>query len=242
MVRKSLFIVALSALVLGGGYLYAQPAGDPPEQAGPADSSGTPAADGAGDSAGTPGPADSPSGDGAGAGDPASPEATPDATPDAPEDTPDITVPMDKEAQISPREMTSKASEFITEMQGVLEHVVELQTAARKQKDVIKLNCVNDKLLQVKTLLKIAEAARTNLVEAIAQGNDAGRYHQYSQITIAHENVTVLRDEASACIGEELIFLGPTEVNVDAPTLPDDPTAEGDEDYIEPPGYASPYS
>jgi hypothetical protein len=145
---------------------------------------------------------------------------------DEPEDTPDVTVTGDKEAKLSPREMTVMTEQVITEMKEMLRRVIKLQQAARKQKDVIKLNCVNDKLLQVKQLLNIAESASNDLVEAVAAENEGARYHQYSQITISHEKVTVLRDEAEACIGEELIFLGPTEVEVDAPPIVDDPTAE----------------
>jgi hypothetical protein len=184
-----LILPALALAILGGTYLYAQPADDT-----------------------------------------------------APE-TPDVTVPMEKEANLSPQEMRARAEQHIGEMQQVLTRVVELQTAARKQKDVIKLNCVNDKLLQIKQLLNIADTARTNMTEAIAQSDDPGRYHQYGQITIAKEKVLALRDEAEGCIGEELVFLGPTEVDVDAPTMPDDPTDDPmNPDFgIEQPGYASPY-
>jgi hypothetical protein len=155
----------------------------------------------------------------------------------------DITVPMEVQAEISPREMREQTDAHVTEMQGMLERVVELQQVARKQNDVIKLNCVNDKLLQVKQLLNIAEAARTNMIEAIAAQNEGDRYHQFGQVTIAHEKVSVLRDEAEACIGEELVFLGPTEVDVDKPDIVDDPTRDSlfPPFEIEEPAYATPF-
>jgi hypothetical protein len=161
--------------------------------------------------------------------------------------TPDpieIDLPMERTADLTPREMREKTDELIDEMQGLMQRVIELQQVARKQKDVIKLNCINDKLLQVKQLLNIAEAARTNLVEAIAVQDEEERYHQFSQVTIAAEKVTVLRDEAEVCIGEELVFLGPTEVDMDGPDILDDPTGEDPFDHtmdLEPPGYASPF-
>jgi hypothetical protein len=155
----------------------------------------------------------------------------------------DVEVPMEKQAQLSPADMIAEAEKLITTMQASLKKVVQLQQIARKQKDVIKLNCVNDKLLQVKQLLNIAEAASTNMHEAIAQDDEGGRYHEFGKIVIAEQQVRVLAGEAENCIGEELVFLGPTEVEVDEPENPDDPTEPPDDDIdVEPPGYASPFS
>ena len=157
----------------------------------------------------------------------------------------DVTVPMTKQAELSPREMVTKSEGLIGEMKSMLDRVIAVQQVARKQKDVIRLNCVNDRLLQVKKLLNIAESSRNDLTEAIASENEKDRYHQFGKIKIAHENVGVLRDEAEACVGEELIFIGPTEVQVDKPLLTDDPT--GDDRFvidaldIERPAYATPY-
>jgi hypothetical protein len=150
---------------------------------------------------------------------------------------------MEKQAQLGPQEMLDAGTKLVASMQGHLKRVVELQQIARKQKDVIKLNCVNDKLLQIKQLLNIAEAAMTNLHEAVAQQDEAGRYHEYGKIVITEQQVQVLASEAETCIGEELIFFGPTEVIVDEPELPDDPTDDfGDDFPLEPPGYASPFT
>lgn len=159
--------------------------------------------------------------------------------------TPDITLDMDKEAKLDPKEMLRETDAMINEMQGMLERVVALQQVARKQKDVIRLNCVNDRLIQVKKLLNIAEASRTDMVEAIAAENERERYHQYTKVRITYENVSVLRNEAEGCVGEELIFLGPTTVEVEKPPIVDDPTKEDPftlaGERVERPAYASPY-
>tara|TARA_R110002073_G_scaffold74100_2_gene181041 strand:+ start:30464 stop:31039 length:576 start_codon:yes stop_codon:yes gene_type:complete len=166
------------------------------------------------------------------------------AQPAGGDDAPEVTAPIETVSNLTPAEMQAEVGKNIKVMQETLVRVVELQQVARKQKDVIKLNCVNDKLLQVKQLLNIAEAGRTDLIESAAQGDTAAQTHHFSQITIASEKTSGLRDEAEGCIGEELVFLGPTEVTVDDPGLPDDPTGDDDfdwDDVIEPPGYASPF-
>jgi len=77
--------------------------------------------------------------------------------------------------------------------------------------------------------------------EAIAQDDEDARYHEYGKVVIAEQQVSVLSGEAENCIGEELVFLGPTEVDVDEPENPDDPTEEEPELDFERPGYASPF-
>ena len=147
----------------------------------------------------------------------------------------DETAPLVAKVALSPQEMRAEAERLIQEMQAVLTRVVETQQVAREQKDVIRLNCVNDKLLQVKQLLNIAESARSDLVEAVAANNEDERQHQYSQIVISHEKASLLRNEADACVGEELSFLGPTSVETDAPPVADDPTKEPPFDLPGPP-------
>ena len=176
------------------------------------------------------------------AGPPAAKPETPDSNV---EETPseDVDVPMRKRANISPRDMTAQGTNYIARMKDVLKRIEELQEIARKNKDVIKLNCVNDKLLQVKQLLNIADAASTNMSEAIARRDEEGRYHEFGRLTIANQQVSVLGTEAENCIGEDLSFLGPTEVIVEAPEEPDDPTAESNPGFpvVDPPPVASPF-
>ena len=149
------------------------------------------------------------------------------------------------EAKLSPEEMAAKADQLLAGMDAVLKRVIELQQDARKQQDIIKLNCVNDKLLQVKQLLNIAENSKTDLSQAIAERNEGDRYHQFTRITVASDKSNALRDEAEACVGQELVFVGPSTVDVDKPPIIDDPTAEdpfvlgGFE--IERPTYATPF-
>ena len=169
----------------------------------------------------------------------------PAPTPDTPAERPaDLEVPMQTRANISAGDMMSKTAEYVHAMQTVLRRAVQLQQVARKFKDVIKLNCVNDKLLQVKQLINIAESAHTNLQEAIEAKDDDGRYHEFSRITIVSQQVTVLGTEAENCVGDDLTFLGPTQVVVEAPDEPEDPTL-GDKPQIpdvEPPPIASPFA
>jgi hypothetical protein len=219
---KLLFATWLIALAASGTYLYAQaPSSQPPAEQ---PSQGQ-----------FPDPSPDPT---------RAPSSKPAAGDQQPgEATPDISVPMEKESQIAPTEMERVAREASEKADKDEKRVEQLKVEARKQKDVIKLNCINDKLLQIKQLLNILEDGLSKLSLAIAERDEGERYHRYTVIKISGEKIAGLRDEAEACVGEEVSYLGPLSVDVAQPDVPDDPTAANPWDHspIEPPGYASPF-
>ena len=117
-------------------------------------------------------------------------------------------------------------------------HVQHLQQIARKEKDIIKLNCVNDKLVQLKPEMNIADAAEAQLEVS----RDTERMAIFTSISQAAETVRRLREEADQCIGEPITTGSESSNSFTGPDAPDDPTKGMDNPEIEPPGYASPYN
>ena len=123
-------------------------------------------------------------------------------------------------------------------MNQVLSRIQTLQESARREKDIIKLNCVNDKLVQVKPQMNIVDAAAAELGSA----RDAERTLVFESITQAAENIRQLREEADQCIGEPVTTGGDSSNSFTGPGAIDDPTKGFGDHPIEPPGYASPYN
>jgi hypothetical protein len=168
---------------------------------------------------------------------PPGPPAPPAATPSAP----DVSVTGKKRANISSDDMQEQAASLRKEMGAALTSLVTLQESVKKQKDIIKLTCVNDKLVLVKQLLNIADTAQTNLSEAIARGDEEGRYHEFARVTVAQQEVAGLQAEAKDCAGEaDVSFLGPTDVEVEGPDTFIDFEEQPDFDVVEPLPVASP--
>jgi hypothetical protein len=126
-------------------------------------------------------------------------------------------------------------------------HVQYLQQIARKEKDIIKLNCVNDKLVQIKPQMNLADIAETELNSA----GDATRVTAFDTVAQAAESIRRLREEADQCIGEAVTQGGESSNSFTAPYTPDDPTkvpggakvdAPGFGTQIEAPVYASPFN
>jgi hypothetical protein len=118
-------------------------------------------------------------------------------------------------------------------------HVQHLQLIARKEKDVIKLNCVNDKLVQLKPQMNIADTAEAELESA----HDSDRASLFESVAQAADNIRHLREEADQCIGEPIGTAAESSNSFTGPPERDDPTRgfDGPPD-LEAPAYASPYN
>jgi len=122
---------------------------------------------------------------------------------------------------LTPSETLAQSKDFINKMQDSVRRIAQLQELARKQKDIIKLNCTNDKMLQVKGHLTVGDQAMTSLQEAMAKNDDDARQHEYTRVTILYQKVLVLGTEAENCIGEDLSYVGSTNVTLDIdPSIP----------------------
>ena len=144
---------------------------------------------------------------------------------------------------LTPEEMVNQSRDYAKTMNEVLKRIQVLQDQAKRAKDIIRLNCVTDKVVQVRVNISIAEQSIASLQEAVTRNDEGERVHEFTRLTIVNQKVQVLGAEAENCIGEDLSFVGATKVDVEIdPNIPQyDPTqppAPGID--IERPGEASP--
>lgn len=151
-----------------------------------------------------------------------------------------------KSVVVSAVVMQENADRIAKQLQEDTRTVIHLRDAARKLKDVIKLNCVNDRLVQINAQRNIADGQARDLQAAL--GNQSNAQGIYEQLQSTAHNVQELRDEAKACVGEPELYKQESGVEVNNPDIPDDPTTDnpfdpttGGTDEVEPPGFASPF-
>jgi hypothetical protein len=96
-------------------------------------------------------------------------------------------------SQLSDSEKLENASSYLGEMKEVLGAVLELLKDAREEKDVIKLNCINEKLTSIKGLIRISEQADITLQEAVAKGEKDTATHEFHKIAISHQKIKILK-------------------------------------------------
>ncbi len=132
------------------------------------------------------------------------------------QESPEADVSYDnKGSNLSGDEQVVQAENYISKMKETQSSVERLANKARGDKDIIKLNCVNDKLIQIKGHLNLGERTRDSLKTAVARQDEAARNHSFAKLTITYQKVIVLSQEAEACIGEDITFVGATRVDVE---------------------------
>jgi hypothetical protein len=125
--------------------------------------------------------------------------------------------------------LMKKASDHVSRVKSALKQVLTRVEEARNEKDIVKLNCVNEKLAQIKQILNVAEGAEVALQEAVAK-SDPGADSEYSKIAIARGKADQLRAEAEECIGQLAFVVDEkTSVEVQQPEdLPPEDRLSGD--------------
>ena len=122
---------------------------------------------------------------------------------------------MTVDGNMPAEEMNERVDKYLADMNKVLEKVMAILKETRKEKDIIKLNCVNDKVTAIKGLIKVSELGSIAFKEAIVKNDKGTMENEFTKISISYQKVKQLQAEAEACIGEMAIYLGETKVNVE---------------------------
>jgi hypothetical protein len=146
-------------------------------------------------------------------------------------DSTDVGIDFGKQITLSPQESLAQAKDYYKKMQETQRRVTQLQAKAKKDKDMVKLNCVNDKLTQLKGHMTVTDQSMSSIATDVAKSDDAARQHEFTRISILYQKVVTLGTEAEQCIGEDVSYVGATSVDVEIdpsippgdPTIPDLP-------------------
>ncbi len=136
----------------------------------------------------------------------------------------EIQLSFEKASGLTGSQKVEKAEAMVQKMKDHLRRGFELLEQARSEKDIVKLNAINEKLSAMKGLLKISEAAYVALQEAVARRDQETANHEYTKVAIATQQVEALATEAEGAVGDSLHYTGDTRVEVTAEGF----AAEGD--------------
>jgi hypothetical protein len=130
------------------------------------------------------------------------------------------------DSQLSPEEMLSKAKQFVAGIEQASGSISRQLQAARKERDVVRVLCLNDKLNQVDVALGSAQDRLGSLRTAAARSDVDRTRHEYTVLEVLNDRVRVLVNESNQCVGEETGFIGEAEVSVSVdPNLPNADTS-----------------
>jgi hypothetical protein len=101
---------------------------------------------------------------------------------------------------------------------GIVRRQLESARAAR---DVVRTLCLNDKLSQVDVANRSARDRQSALQSAVQRNDGELANHEFTILTVLRQRVEQLTAEANQCVGEEMTWLGQTEVVTEInPDLP----------------------
>ncbi len=135
-------------------------------------------------------------------------------------------VGFERAPQLSPQEEMAEADAIIARMDQSSATVRRQLDAARQGRDVVRSLCLSDKLSQVDVAARSARDRQSALQAATQRGDAELSNHEFTILTVLRQRTEQLGAEANQCIGEEVAFVGQTQVvsTVD-PNLPGDDTA-----------------
>jgi hypothetical protein len=111
---------------------------------------------------------------------------------------------------VTPEQQVAEGAGVLTYISQASQVVGRRLAAARQQKDVVKMLCLNDKLSQIDVAGRSA-GDRDHSLQAAAGRHDVElANHEYTIVGVLRQRVEQLMTEANQCIGEEASFTGGT--------------------------------
>jgi hypothetical protein len=130
------------------------------------------------------------------------------------------------QADLTPDQMLARAQQFVAGIEQSSSSISRQLQAARKDRDVVRVLCLNDKLNQVDVASGSARDRLASLRTAVSRSDADRSRHEFTVLEVLNDRVRVLVNESNQCVGEETGFIGEAEVSVSVdPSLPNADTS-----------------
>lgn len=132
-------------------------------------------------------------------------------------------------SKLSPQDTLVRSKQMTAVMATTEGRVSALAKRAEGKKDMVMVNCVSDKLMQVRGYTAVGNSAAAAIEVAVSRNDEGARAHNLDRQVIVYQKVLVIGTEAEGCVGEDVSFVGATRVEVEIdPNIPQtDPTVPG---------------
>jgi hypothetical protein len=129
-------------------------------------------------------------------------------------------------ADLSAPEQLGEAERIQSHANSLSERVLGMLDEARREGDIVRATCLDDKLTQINAHLRTLGDRVESLSESVDTGDDARRNHEFTVVSVLGQNFTQLERDANECIGSSLYETGTTRVitEIDPGTPEEDPS------------------
>ncbi|MFK7990752.1 MAG: hypothetical protein AB8I08_32325 [Sandaracinaceae bacterium] len=132
-------------------------------------------------------------------------------------------IEVSRRANLSAAEQMAEATQIVDRGEQISRRVMNMLDEARRERDIIRVTCLNDKLTQINAHRRTLESRQANLSEANTTGDGERRNHEFTVISVIGQHFRTLESEAGSCIGQDLFETGTTRVVTDIdPATPEE--------------------
>lgn len=95
--------------------------------------------------------------------------------------------------------------------------MIKLLDEARRDKDIIRANCLNRKLTEANATNRSIEQRAKALKDAAATNDDGRRGHEFTVLSVLGQKMDSLEQEAAQCLGQSMYEPGQSQVTTTIP-------------------------
>jgi hypothetical protein len=134
---------------------------------------------------------------------------------------------------MSVSQKSSAISTMMASINSIHAQIVQRVNEARKKEDLVEVDCLDEKVIRIRTLILVAERERLNFQEGVSQKNDNQINTSFIRIVRQYGLIRDTQTEATQCVGRTGIYDGDTEVEFESqPPMPLDPTVRPVQEQI----------
>lgn len=113
---------------------------------------------------------------------------------------------------VTPEEQLREANSIARRANQLAERLTKMLDEARREKDIMRANCVNRKLTEANANTRNVEQRMRALRDAAAAGDNERRGHEFTVLTVLSQKLDQLDTEATQCIGQSVYEPGASQV------------------------------
>lgn len=139
----------------------------------------------------------------------------------------DASADVEQRANLSGDEQLAEAERIGARANQTSRRVQQMLDEARRERDILRVTCLNDKLTQINANVRTATTRAESLREAVQMNDDGRRDHEFTVLTVLGQKFRTLEQEANQCIGQDIFDTGTTrvETSIDPATPNEDASA-----------------
>jgi hypothetical protein len=113
---------------------------------------------------------------------------------------------------VSAADQLAQAETIQNRAKALATRMTKMLDEARRDKDIMRANCINQKLTEVNATVRNIEQRSKSLSEAAAAGDDGRRNHEYTVLSVLSQRVDSLERDAAQCLGQSLYEPGESQI------------------------------